>query len=87
MLQEAARSRMRATLAPLVAVLAATIVSFLFDLGVAVARGWSPGLGYLALCAGLALGAAVVLGGVLGWTRRTEIALAAWVALNDWGRG
>jgi arylsulfatase A-like enzyme len=72
----------RAILTSLTAVLAATVVSFLFDVGVSLARGWSPGLGYTSVCAGFAVGGALVVGGTVGWTRRPELALAGWVALN-----
>ena len=81
-LEETLKNPVRVLLAPLAAVLAATVASFLFDVGVSAARGWSPAPGYVGACAGLALGAALVLGGLLGFTRRPELALAAWVALN-----
>ncbi|MDJ0849934.1 MAG: sulfatase [Myxococcota bacterium] len=68
--------------APFVAVLAATLSSFLFDLGVAVARGWNPAPGYVAVCAALSIGAALVLGAGFAWSRRPELALATWLGLN-----
>ena len=69
-------------LGPLKALLAATAGSFLFDLGVSLARGWTPTPDYVALCAALALGAAVLIGLLTAPTRRPEIALALWMGLN-----
>ena len=69
-------------LGPLKALLAATAGSFLFDLGVSLARGWTPTPDYVALCAALALGAALLIGLLTAPTRRPEIALALWMGLN-----
>ena len=66
----------------LVAVLAAATTTLVFDLGISLARGWRPGLEYTLAVAGLSLGAALLVGGVLGLSGRPALALAAWVAVH-----
>jgi arylsulfatase A-like enzyme len=67
---------------PLMAVLVASLTSAAVDLGVAVGRGWSPPAVYVATCVALMLAAGGVVGGLLGWSGRAEIAVAGWAALN-----
>lgn len=73
---------MQTFLGPLQALLTATAASFVFDLGISLARGWSPEGGYIALCAALSFGVAALLGLLTSPTRRPEIALSVWLGLN-----